>query len=363
MTNIYDLDTPTLLVDLDRVEGNIARMAERVRKGGKDLRPHTKTHKTPELARMQLQAGAIGLTVAKVGEAEVMADAGFGDILIANEIVGAPKLARIMALLRRVRVIVGVDSLEVALPIAEAAKAVGVRAGVYIEMDTGLGRAGTRSLDETLQLARAIVELPSLDLVGIFTYEGGIYQAKDEQGRTALMDETANSLREAVAALAAQGTPVPVVSVGSTPGAPYMAQAAGITELRCGVYIFGDRMQTRYGFEPDSCATTVLATVVSVRPDGKVIVDAGTKALASDRPFPDQTFGEILGRPDLTLVGANEEHGLIQAQGPPNVRVGDKLRILPNHVCTCVNQHDTMTAFRGETVEAVWQIAGRGKIR
>lgn len=361
--NIYDLDTPTLLVDLDRLERNIAEMAHLATAGGKSLRPHTKTHKTPEIARMQRDAGAAGLTVAKLGEAEVMADAGFDDLLIANQIVGAPKIERLLDLLRRVRVCVGVDSQEVAEPLGEAARTTGQRVPVYIEFDTGLGRAGARSLDELLTLARFVAEHPGLELVGLFTYEGQIYKAPDETERRQVIESLGSELRAAVTALGEQNTPVATVSVGSTPGAPYTAMTDGITELRCGVYVFGDRMQVQYGLERDRCALTALATVISVRPDGKVIVDAGSKSLASDNPFPDGTRGEVLGHPELTFINFSEEHGHLQATAPTDLRVGNKVRILPNHVCTCVNMHDTLTAFRGEQVEAVWTIAARGKIR
>lgn len=362
MQNIYDLDTPALLVDLDRLERNLAEMAQRVRAGGKTLRPHTKTHKTPAIARMQIDSGARGLTVAKLGEAEVMAEAGFDDLFIANEIVGAAKIARLLDLLRRVSVRVGVDSEAVAGPLGEAARAEALRVPVLIEVDTGLGRAGARSPEEALALARFVADHPGLEFTGIFTHEGHLYRS-DEAERRQRAAQAAADMRSLALALESQSTPAREISVGSTPGAPYMAQEAGPTELRPGVYAFYDRMQVSFGVPPDRCALTVLATVVSVRPDGKILLDAGTKTLASDRPFPDQTFGEIVGRPDLTFVGASEEHGHLQAHGSANLRVGDKVRILPNHACTCVNMHETMVAYRGEEVEAVWPIAARGKIR
>ncbi len=242
MQTVYDLDTPTLLVDLDTLERNISAMAQIVAAGGKRLRPHTKTHKTPQIARMQMEAGASGLTVAKLGEAEVLADAGFDNLLLANQIVGPQKVARLMDLLRRVRITVGVDSVEVAGPIGEAARAQGLRAPVYIEADTGLGRAGARSPEELLLLARWVSDHPGLELAGLFTYEGHIYRAEDEAGRRKAAAQTAATLRELAAALAAQGTPVPEISVGSTPGAAMMAKEEGITEIRSGVYVFNDRM-------------------------------------------------------------------------------------------------------------------------
>lgn len=364
MRNIYDLDTPTLLVDLDRMERNIATMAYTIRSGGKKQRPHTKTHKTPEIARLQIEAGATGLTVAKLGEAEVMVDAGFEDLLIANEIVGPRKIERLMALMDRARIVVGVDSREVAEPLSAAARVRADRLGIYLEVDAGLGRAGARSPEEALELARIVSDMPGLELKGVFTYEGQLYKAQDAAERLQIAKSVASQLRELAAAMQAQGTPAEIWSVGSTPGAPLFAELEGVTEIRSGVYVFNDRMQMKYGAKPDDCALTVLTTIISVRPDGKIIVDAGVKALASDCPFPDKTYGEVLGHPELSVAGASEEHGHLQAHGPrTTLRVGDKIRIIPNHACTCVNMHDALTLFRGESVEDVWTIAGRGKIR
>jgi len=362
MQTIYDLDTPALLVDLDRLERNINAMAQTVTNGGKALRPHTKTHKTPEVARMQVRAGAKGLTVAKLGEAEVLADAGFDDLFIANEIVGAVKVTRLLALTERAQVRIGVDSWEAAEPVANAAGARGVRIPVLMEVDTGLGRAGVRSELEALELAERMDASPGLELVGIFTHEGHLYRGKDGVDREAA-PHVANQMRALADRLAQKGIACREVSVGSTPGAPLLANEPQLTEMRPGVYVYYDRMQMRFGIPRDRCALMVLATVTSVRPDGRILLDAGTKSLASDSPFPNRTYGEIWEYPDLLFVGASEEHGHLQAEGKSPVKVGEKVRIIPNHACTCVNMHDAVTAYRGETVEATWNIAGRGKIR
>jgi D-serine deaminase-like pyridoxal phosphate-dependent protein len=357
---IFDLDTPALLVDLDILERNLAAMAGLVKAGGKLLRPHTKTHKTPEIARMQIAAGARGLTVAKLGEAEVLADAGLDDLFIGNQIVGPIKIERLLKLMERVRITVGIDSIEAAQPIAEAASRRGLRAQARIEIDTGLGRAGTRSDAEVLAIARYIAGHPGLELDGIFTHEGHLYKSADAADTAAL---AAAMMRRVADMLRAAGMPCPEVSVGSTPGASLMAHEPGLTELRPGVYVFNDRTQLRLGVPRENCALTVLATVTSVRPDGRIILDAGTKSLASDCNFEDRTFGDVLGHPELRFVGASEEHGHLQADGMARPRVGDKVRIIPNHACTCVNMHDRLTAFRGESVEATWTIAARGRIR
>ncbi len=357
---INDLDTPALLVDLDILERNIAAMAEVARSGGKRLRPHTKTHKTPEIARMQVAAGAQGLTVAKLGEAEVLADAGLDDLFIANQIVGPIKVERLIKLAERARVTVGIDSVEGAAPIAAAAAKRGLKIRMRIEVDTGLGRAGVRMQQEGLEIARFAAEHHGLELDGIFTHEGHLYKAADAAGTAA---SAAAQMRSFAEFLVSFGHPGHNISMGSTPGAPLIAHEPGITELRPGVYVFNDRTQVRLGAPREACALSVLATVTSVRSDGRVIVDAGTKSLASDCNFEDRTFGEVVGRTSLQFVGASEEHGHLFAESGASVRVGDRLRILPNHACTCVNMHDTMTAIRGETVEATWAIAGRGQIR
>ncbi|CEK14287.1 alanine racemase [Chthonomonas calidirosea] len=357
----HALDTPALLVDRDRLEANLHNMAELTRCHGKMLRPHAKTHKTPEIAQRQLAAGAVGLTVAKLGEAEVFAEAGCTDIFIANQIVGEQKLERLVRLARQCTLRVGVDSLEVAVPLSEAARRAGVRVGVRLEVDTGLHRAGVRTKEEAIALAHALAKLPNLELDGIFTYEGHLYQANSDQERAiaiARMSETLADLRES---LVRQGFAISVTSVGSTPGARFTAPVPGLDELRCGVYIFNDRMQVARGAPKESCALTVLTTVISVRPDGRVIVDAGTKALASDKPFADQTMGEVLEDTSLRFVAASEEHGHLQAEGGTRLRVGDKVRIVPNHACTCVNLHERMYVVKGEEVEDVWEIRARGK--
>ncbi len=363
MSSIYDLDTPALLVDSDRMERNISDMAERVAAGGKTLRPHTKTHKTPEIARMQIAAGATGLTVAKLGEAEVLAYAGCKDIFIANQLVGPIKVQRLMSLLEHAQVRVGTDSMEVARPIGAAAKSHGWKVPILIEVDTGLGRSGTRSLEETLALAQQIADQPGLEFLGIFTHEGHLYRGKEGGVDADAAASVATQMRDTSAALRAQGTPCQVVSVGSTPGSKLLAPEPGLSEMRPGVYVFNDCTQVRRGVTPDHCALTVLATVISVRPDGRIVIDAGTKSFASDNPFAEKTYGEVLDHPELTFSGISEEHGHLMADGETSLRVGDKVRVVPNHACTCVNMHNSLTTFRGETVEDTLYIAGRGKIR
>jgi len=363
--NLYDLETPALIVDLDRLERNIARMAAVAQEGGKHLRPHTKTHKTPEVARMQVDAGARGLTVAKLGEAEVMADAGFDDILIANELVGAPKIERLLTLLRRARVTVGVDSLEVAVPLGEAAVRAGRRVPVYIEVDTGLRRAGVRTVEQAVALGERLADLPGLELTGLFTHEGHASRSDSEAERAAICAEAAAMMRQAAEGLRARGVPVAEVSVGSTPGAKHMAREPGLTEIRPGVYVYYDHMQVRRGVVPaEDCALTILTTVISRPDDATAILDAGTKSFSGDMAPDGSRFGLVQQDPAVLFDWANEEHGHLDLRDAAlRPRVGDKLRVVPWHACACVNMHDALYAVRGEKVEAVWTIAGRGKIR
>lgn len=362
MEFIYDLDTPTLLVDLDQLERNIADMADLARSGGKVLRPHTKTHKTPDIARMQAAAGARGLTVAKLGEAETLADAGFDDLFVANQIVGPLKVGRLLNLMERVQLRVGVDSIASAEPLGIAGVTRGVRVPVMIEVDTGLGRAGVRSIEEAVSLAQWLEDHSGIWMVGIFTHEGQLYRSSGGMDVQAAI-QVAETMRNTANAIRDLGISCELVSVGSTPGAPLLAPEAGIDELRPGVYVFNDVTQVRHGGDRARCALTVLATVVSVRPDGVAIIDAGSKSMASDSPFEDKTYGEIVDHPELVFKSVSEEHGHVGYTGVPSIKVGDKIRIVPNHACTCVNMHDTLTLHRGDRVQAVLPIECRGKIQ
>jgi D-serine deaminase-like pyridoxal phosphate-dependent protein len=361
--NLYDLDTPALIVDLDRLTDNIARMAAVAHQGRKALRPHTKTHKTPEIARMQLAAGATGITVAKLGEGEVMADAGFDDIFVANQIVGPIKLDRLTALSRRARITVGVDDAGAARAISAAAVQAGVDIPVRIEVDTGLRRAGVRTLEAVVELAKALSDMRGVRLDGLFTYEGHANAGGPDQ-REATCRAAAAYLREAADMLRNHGIDPGVVSVGSTAGAPIMATEEGIGELRPGVYVFNDCGQMARGALADDCALTVIATVVS-RPDEQTaIIDSGTKSLSGDKGAEGSRHGLLVDDPYVVFDWANEEHGHLDLSRTAfRPRIGDRVRIVPFHACTATNMHDILYGVRGERVETTWRIAARGKIQ
>ena len=363
---LADLDTPALVADLDIVQRNVRRMADLARRGGKSLRPHVKTHKSPDLARLQLAAGATGITVAKLGEAEVMADAGFNDLFLANEPATEVKATRLAILVRRARVAAGVDSLEGAAILSRAAARAGVVVGIRIEVDTGLGRCGVRTAEAALEIARAVCDSPGLRLEGIFTHEGHVYRASPEEVRTACVGAAAR-MREVAEVLRTEGLPCGLVSVGSTPGAAAMADEPGIDEMRPGVYVFNDGMQAALGSaREEDCGLTVLASVIS-RPEAQIaILDAGSKALSSDRAESGSRHGAILGLPQARIDWLSEEHAHVDLRGVPAAarpRLGEKVRIVPHHACACVNLHSYMVVARADRVQDRWPIAARGRMQ
>lgn len=357
------LDTPSLLVDLDVLEANISKVQSIADRHGVTLRPHVKTHKTPLLAHKQLAAGAVGVTCAKLTEAEVFAQAGIGDIFIANEIIGPPKVEALLRLARCVDLTVGVDSVDSAQPLSDAASAAGRTLQVRIEVDTGLGRCGVPPGEAAVRLAEKIAAMPGLALDGLFIHEGhaGRAESREELQRIALQAgrdavQTAEAIRRA-------GIPCESVSVGSSPCKDVTPTVPGVTEMRPGTYIFNDVMQIAAGAATEAeCALTVLCTVVSRPARDRVIVDAGSKTMAGDAAAK-LGFGRVVGRPDIEFHYANEEHGFLRVPEDSDLRVGDRLRIIPTHVCTCVNLHDELALVRGGEIEAIVPIAARGKVK
>ncbi len=360
--HISELETPALLVDKRRLDANIQEMADLTSSHGKRLRPHIKTHKCVELMRLQLGAGAVGITAAKVSEAEVMVNGGASDVFIANQVIGDTKASRLASLARRASISLGVDTVAGVQFAARAAREHDVNLGVMIEVDTGLGRAGVRTINEATELVRCLLAEPSLHVLGVFTHEGHLYRYVSIDERRHAADAAAELIREAGAVVANELGAAIAVSVGSTPGAELMASQPGLTEMRPGVYVFGDRMQCRLGREPLTCALSVLATVTSVTTDGRFVIDAGLKSLASDRLPDDSSYGEIEARPRWQFVMASEEHGVIVHGGEQVPNPGDKVRIVPNHACTCVNMHRHLHLVIGDEVVDRWSIDAQGCI-
>lgn len=361
-----DLDTPSLLVDLDVLERNIEEMAGVARDAGVRLRPHTKTHKCPEIAAMQVAAGAAGITVAKLGEAEVMADAGLDDLLVAYPIVGPAKLDRLRGLLGRVDVRVSLDSVEVAEGIGSVGTAIGRPVPVLVEVDVGLHRLGRPPGDATADLVARIARVPGVEMVGLLTHAGNAYRARDAAELRTMAEHEALDLLETAERCAAAGVEIRDVSIGSTPTARIGATVPGVTEIRPGTYVFNDVTMMRLGVATErDCALSVLATVVARPVSDRFVIDAGSKALTSDGstdgPFPGR--GIAKDRPELRLDFLSEEHGVGQLPEDASLSIGDRLRIIPLHACGCANMFDVAYGIRGGEVERELQILGRGKVR
>jgi D-serine deaminase-like pyridoxal phosphate-dependent protein len=354
------VETPALVVDLDRLLGNIDRMAEVARSRGLALRPHAKTHKCPQIADLQRQAGAAGLTVATLSEAEVFAAAGFTDLLIAYPVFpGGAKADRLRRLLDVAELHVGVDNAAGAAAVATAAGGRTVR--VLLEVDSGQHRTGVAASD-AVALAQACGSL-GLEVHGVFTHGGHSYAGPDAPAGAAV-DEGA-ALAEAHSSLLAAGFDVSVVSAGSTPTAGAQ-RPAQVTEERPGSYVFHDRQQLALGAcTRDQVALSVAATVVSVG-HGRFVIDAGSKALASDRPPWLRGHGAVAalgdgpGLGDALVVTLSEHHGIVEGASRLPA-VGDQVLVTPNHVCTVVNLFDEYVVTRAGTVVDRWPVAGRGR--
>jgi D-serine deaminase-like pyridoxal phosphate-dependent protein len=361
--SIDDLSTPSVLVDLDILERNVARMAARAREAGVRLRPHAKTHKCPEIARVQRAAGAWGLSVAKVGEAEVFADAGFDDLFVAFPVVGEDKGRRLLALADRSRVAVGVDSVEGAATLAGPFHGAGRTLDVLLKVDVGYGRVGVTPA-RALEVARGVSGLRGLRLRGVFTHAGHGYLAETKGAVDEIAHLEGERLAAAAYGLRDAGFLVEEVSVGSTPTAPEAMRVAGVTECRPGNYVFHDATQVALGTcGLEDCALTILATVVSVPAPDRAVVDAGSKTLSSDslRPLAGG-YGQVLGRASR-IEKLSEEHGAIAVVAGESFRVGERVRILPNHSCVVANLHDRLVGVSGDQVEAVLNVSARGRVR
>ena len=345
--------TPAVAIDLDRVENNIRRLQQACDAAGVANRPHIKTHKSPALAAMQRDAGARGITCQKLGEAEVMADAGLDDILISYNLLGEDKMARLGALLRRARVTVAADNPVVIEGLPLAAAHAERPLDVVVECDTGRRRAGVETPGEAFTLACLIASQPGLNFAGFLLYPP----------ENAVL-ETQVFLNEALAGVRESGLEPRIISSGGTPNISTLGQIAGATEHRAGTYIFNDRMMMKCGAATlDDCALNVIATVVSRAAPDRGIVDAGSKTLTSDPGGGLDGYGLVLDHPNAKIHKFAEEHGFLDLSAcndRPNV--GDVLRIVPNHVCVVVNMVDRLIATRGDDIVGELPVAARGRI-
>jgi D-serine deaminase-like pyridoxal phosphate-dependent protein len=363
--HVSEIDTPALVVDLDILERNLRRVADYTKEHDLRLRPHTKTHKSTRIGKRQLESGAVGLTVAKVSEAEVMLGAEPADLLVAYPIIGRTKLERLMEVARRARVTVALDSSFAARQLSDAARAAQVEIGVLAEVDVGLGRVGVSPGAQLLQLAQAIEKLPHLTFEGITFYPGQVKDV-DEAGLRALA-QVGELLHSILGEFRAAGMEVKIVSGGSTPTLFHSHQLEGLNEIRPGTYVYNDVNTVRSGgCALEDCAASVLATVVSTARPGQMIVDGGSKTFSSDRLVnsAEVTFGHVVEAPGARFHKMNEEHGYIDiTRSELEFSIGDRVHIIPNHICVAVNLHEQMYGVRGETVEEIWRVEGRGKLQ
>ena len=361
---LHDLDTPAVVVDLDRLEDNIGRMAQLAAKAGVNLRPHTKSHKTIGIARRQLAAGCTGITVAKLDEADAFLKEGVRDIFVANEIAGRHKWQRTAELQQPGSVAVGIDSLAAAQGLSEAASERGVRIPALIEVDTGLHRAGLPPGTPVAELAERVAELPGVELRGVFTHAGHAYGAASRAEVERIAQDEARGVLESAEAMRARGLACPVVSVGSTPTVCAAGVIPGVTEIRPGNYVFFDRMQAALGVTTrETCSQTVLATVISRPAPDRIVIDAGSKTFALDKGAHGLEtlagFGEDTEY-GLVLERLSEEHGVLTAPPSIDMPVGTRLRFLTNHACTVANLAEVLYGVRDDVVEEVFPVLVRG---
>lgn len=347
------LDTPVATVDLDAVERNVARMQGYCDAHGLAFRPHIKTHKLPALAHLQVSAGAVGIACQKLGEAEVMQQAGIDDILVTFPLVGRAKAARFAALAGEGTLRAVGDSEHVARGLSAGLVEAGATAGFLVECDTGFERTGVQTPGAAAELAALVAELPGLRFDGLMTYP--------------TLPATGQWLRDAIAELAGRGLEATVVSGGGTPGFFSTHETPEVTEVRAGTYVYGDRSCIVNGSVPlESCALRIRATVVSRPTASRGILDCGSKTLTSDpaEGAGRDDHGLIVEYPEARIYALSEEHGHVDF-GPCEARpsVGDVVTIVPNHACGCTNLHDEVVVHRGDRIVGTWPVVARGKLR
>jgi len=368
LSRYSQLDTPALLIDMDLVRGNIAAMQEKADKYGVALRPHTKTHKMPELAKLQIAAGASGITVAKVGEAEVMATAGLTDIFIANQIVGISKLERIRQLSRQIKIRLGIDNPVQVDQLEVIFRDESRPIEVLIEIETGENRSGIIEEEQLIQLVKHIQAQTKVELKGVFSHEGHTYKAKDSAECRRLCLESQNRTLWAANLVRDLGTNIDTVSIGATPSLMHSEVLPGISEIRPGTYIFMDVGQGTAIADYSHCAATILASVISLPTAERIVLDTGAKALTlqtrSEGICTTRGYGLVKNSANVRLSGMFDEHGLIyDAALRAELKIGDKLEIIPNHICPVCNLYDSAYAVSQGNVSGDLQIAARGKTR
>jgi D-serine deaminase-like pyridoxal phosphate-dependent protein len=362
---ISELDTPAIVIDLDIMERNLQRVADYARQHGLEMKPHTKTHKIPALARKQMDLGAAGVTVAKTGEAEVMLEAAPKEIYVAYPVIGRKKLARLMEVGKKTKITVALDSLFAARQLSDAARESQVEIGIMVEADVGLNRMGVTPGEPLLDLGRQVSRLPWVQLRGITFYPGHIKNTGEESEQQ--LDELSSLVEEMTSDWKKAGLPLEIVSGGSTPALFSSHRIKGLTEIRPGTYIFNDRNTWRMGAcAVTDCAASIITTVVSTARPKQMIIDGGSKTFSSDRlaGSNEVSFGYVVDAPTATFTKMNEEHGFVDLRNvKKEFAVGDRVRIIPNHICVAMNLHEQVYGVRGDEVVETWKVAARGKLQ
>ncbi len=352
------IPTPALLIDIEKVDDNIAQMANFFQHTTAHLRPHFKTHKCLPLAQKQIAAGAIGMTCAKLGEAEILVSAGISSIFIANEIVDPSKINRLAALARQTELIVAADDPGNLCGLAKAAQAAGSVIHVLVEVNVGLNRCGVAPGVAALDLARLTAELPGLHFAGLFGYEGHTQFITDIEQRCHKTESAMHELTSTADLIRQAGLAVGIVSAGGTGTFNISGVFPGITEIEAGSYLFMDSKYQEMGL-PFRQSISLLSTVISTPTPQRAVIDAGMKAISLDNGLP-----KVISPGFVALRALHEEHGLLEVDlQAPALKVGDRVELVPSHVCTTVNLHDQYYVMRDDKVETVWPIEGRGKFQ
>ena len=356
------IETPAVLVDLDRMERNLSRAAAYAAEHGLALRPHVKTHKSPRVGARQMALGATGLTCATPHEAEVMA-AVASDILVAYPPVGPLRATRLAALPDHVALTVALDSPQAVAEMSRAAANARRRVGVYVELDLGMHRVGVPTVDMAIALAAQVSAAASLEFAGIAFYPGHVREPVN--GQDAKLALLRDALGDALSRFATAGLPPRVVSGGSTPTLWRTHELGGVTEFRPGTYVYNDRTTAAIGAcAIDDCALTVLATVISTAVPGQAVIDTGTKALGREpvRGADGEGYGQILEHPEVVVARTSEEHGVLDlSRSAWTPEVGERVRVIPNHVCIVVHLNDVVYGVRHGAIETSWPVAARGR--
>jgi D-serine deaminase-like pyridoxal phosphate-dependent protein len=342
---LHDIPTPAIVISGPIVRRNLARMAEYARRHRIGLRPHTKTHKSLKLARMQMEHGAVGLTVAKVGEARVMAEVS-DDVLMAYPAVDRARCSELAALAKGRTVRVGIDSTTAAEALHDAAREAGTTIGILVDLDVGHHRTGVQTPTEALKLAQHVARLSSLRLDGLMFFPGHLSHSA---GNEAALRSIDGLLGEAIEQWKRHGLEAKIVSGGSTPTAYQSHLVTRLTEMRPGTYVYNDVNSLRAGCATlDDCAARIVCTVVSTAVPGQVVLDAGSKTLTSDRcgPAPDSGHGYVVEYPNAKITKLSEEHAQVDATACDRApKLGDRVTVVPNHICPCVNLQDAVWWF------------------